>query len=156
MAQKPGQYSVIGGRSIQAHCLEPGALPTCKGRYPSNQPVLSLFDMADHYSGPLCPVGVDQVGGESLFREFIRQPADCQLDVYKDLSGDFSPWIVFTHNRHQNALPSASGVAKLPSLFGTQPAHPWECPRLAAVVCLGPLIVPHSRDCSPVDLFPRP
>jgi len=38
-AREPARHSLIGEKSIQAHYLEPGALPSCQGGHPGGQPI---------------------------------------------------------------------------------------------------------------------
>ena len=56
MAWKLGDHSLLGGKSIQAHYLEPAALPGRQDRHPGIQPVLGHFVVADHNNCPFSPV----------------------------------------------------------------------------------------------------
>ena len=61
-ARKPGHHSLVGGKSVQVHYLEPGSLPGHQGRYPGSQPILGHFIVADHNSRPSSPIGINQPG----------------------------------------------------------------------------------------------
>lgn len=87
-AWKPGHHSLLGGESIQAHHPEPGAILGHQGTHPSSKQVTSLLVLANHDGCLFSPVGIDQPGGEPLFRELINKPADSSLDVNKVHFGD--------------------------------------------------------------------
>jgi hypothetical protein len=72
--------------------------------------------LADHNGCSLGPIGIDQLGVNPVFREFIHNSADSPLYVSKVLLGDLNPWIVLAHNHNPDTLLSSLGIAKLPSL----------------------------------------
>ena len=117
-AQKPGHHSFIGGKSIQAHHLEPGALPGHQGGYLSSQSVSSLLVLAYNDGCPFSPVGIIKPRDEPLFWELTHKLADSPLDAYNVLSGDLNSRVALTHNCHPNALQSGPGVTQLPNLLG--------------------------------------
>jgi hypothetical protein len=103
-------------QSIQAHYLEPGALPSCQGRHCPGQPVTGFLILADHNRFPLGS-GVDQPRSEPLFREPVHKLANSLLYSRKFIRNR-SPCVILTHNGHPNNLPGGPGITKLPSLLG--------------------------------------
>jgi len=56
-------------------------------RPPPNQSLVGFF-MADYNSHPFCPIGINQPGGEPLFRELVHNPAVRLLNIRTVLFGD--------------------------------------------------------------------
>jgi len=88
--------------------LEPSGLVPCY------QPIMGFLALA-HYNGhSFCPVGIDEPGGETLFRKLIRKPTNRPLDTDEVLLVDLNLRLVIADDGHPQTLLSSPGIAQLP------------------------------------------
>jgi len=87
-ARTPNHHSFVGRERIQAHHLEPRALPSCQGWYYTARPISGLLILKYQNDNPFSPVSINGPWGEILFRELIHKPTNRSLDAYKIFLGD--------------------------------------------------------------------